>query len=81
MKKILGGFFKNYEVTAHLDTAKQQRTESYFRQMIDPDRYYPVYGDSAQEVMDVNSRGPLYVLVKADKAYYRWGTLELSFAV
>ena len=74
--EILGGFFKNYEVTAHLDTAKQQAFESYFRQMIDPDRYYPVYGDSAQEIMDVNSRGPLYVLVKADKSLLQVGNFR-----
>jgi len=66
--ELLGGLFKRYEVTAHLDSARRQELTSYFRQMIDPERFYPVYGDSAQEVNDVNSRGPVYVLVKADRS-------------
>lgn len=66
--EILGGLFKRYEITAHLDSAKRQEFSTYFRQMIDPERYYPTYGDSAQEVNDVNSRGPLYVLIKADRS-------------
>ena len=76
--KLLGGLFKRYEVTAHLDTARRQEFESYLRQMIDPNRYYPVYGDSAEEVMDVNSRGPLYVLVKADKSLLQVGNFRTS---
>ena len=74
--EILGGLFKKYEITAHLDTAKQSEFEGYFRQMIDPDRYYPVYGDSAEEVNDVNSRGPLYVLVKADQSLLQVGNFR-----
>ena len=74
--QILGGLFKRYEVTAHIDTAKRMEFESYLRQMIDPTRYYPVYGDSAQEVQDVNSRGPLYVLVKADKSLLQVGNFR-----
>lgn len=73
---ILGGLFKKYEITAHLDTAKKQEFQAYFKQVIDPNRYYPVYGDSAQEVMDVNSRGPLYVLVKADRSLIQVGNFR-----
>lgn len=65
---ILGGLFKKYEVTAHLDTARRREFESYFRQVIDPERFYPVYGDSAAEVKEANSRGPLYVMVQADRS-------------
>ena len=66
--ELLGGVFKRIEVTAHLDTARRQALTEYFQQTIDPERFYPVYGDSAREVNDVNTRGPLYVLVKADRS-------------
>lgn len=67
-EELLGGLFKRYEVTAHLDSARRQEMTAYYQQMIDPERFYPVYGDSAREVNDVNSRGPIYVLVKADRS-------------
>ncbi len=63
---LLGGLFERYEVTAHLDTARQREFEARFRQLIDPETFYPVYGDASQEVKDANTSGPLYVLVRAD---------------
>ena len=75
-EKILGGLFKRYDVTAHVDTAKRQTFETYFRQMVDPETFYPVYGDSAQEINDVNSRGPIYVLVKADRSLVQAGNFR-----
>ena len=65
---VLGGVFQKYEATAHVDTARREEFETYFRQLVDPERFYPVYGDSAQEVNDVNTRGPLYVAIKADQS-------------
>ncbi|MBI5527800.1 MAG: DUF11 domain-containing protein [Deltaproteobacteria bacterium] len=59
--------FENIEYTLHFDTAKQRElAHEYFKEAYNPERYYPVYGDSASEVQDVNARDKLYLLVKAD---------------
>jgi uncharacterized repeat protein (TIGR01451 family) len=60
--------FKNYFVTAHVDTAKQREFSEFFDQVVDPNRYYPVYGDSSRHVRDVNARDKYYLLVKADRS-------------
>jgi len=59
--------FENIEYTLHFDTAKQRElSHEYFMEAYNPERYYPVYGDSASEVQDVVARDKLYLLVKAD---------------
>jgi len=58
--------FKDYRITGHFDTGKKQ-DRTVIDQMIDPERYYPIYGDASQEVRDVNSRGKFFVLVQADE--------------
>lgn len=58
--------FKEYFITAHVDSSKRSQFEEFFRQTIDPEKYYPVFGDSSTLVKDVNARGKVYVLVKAD---------------
>jgi uncharacterized repeat protein (TIGR01451 family) len=73
---LLGGLFEHYEATAHLDTAKQREDQVYFKQLIDPEAFYPVYGDAAQETKDVNSRGPVYVLIKADRSTLQVGNFR-----
>jgi uncharacterized repeat protein (TIGR01451 family) len=67
--RIQGKFlFKNYFITAHVDTAKQREFQDFFDQVIDPNRFYPVYGDSAKEIRDVNARDKYYLLVEADRS-------------
>ena len=73
---ILGGVFQRYEATAHVDTGRREEFETYFRQLVDPERFYPVYGDSAEEVNDVNTRGPLYVAIKADRSTLTVGNFK-----
>lgn len=58
--------FEDIKFTAHFDSAKRKEFEQVFSQVIDPEKFYPVYGDTAKEVKDVNSRDKLYVLVEAD---------------
>ena len=60
--------FKDYFVTAHVDSAKQREFGEFFDQVVDPNRYYPIYGDSSQQVRDVNARDKYYLLVKADQS-------------
>jgi hypothetical protein len=69
--------FSDVRVTAHVDTGKEPRPE-LLRQLIDPERYYPVYGDSAEEVQDVSSRSKLYILVEADRSRLTFGNFEAS---
>ncbi|MCA9544943.1 MAG: DUF11 domain-containing protein [Myxococcales bacterium] len=64
--EVLGGAFQRLEAVAHLDTARRREFETYFRQVVDPEAFYPVYGDSAKETKEVNTRGPLYVALRAD---------------
>jgi len=65
-EKILGGLFEQYEVTAHLDSSRRAEEEAYFRQIVDPEAFYPIYGDDSEELQEAQSRGPLYLLIHAD---------------
>ncbi|GAB4289410.1 MAG: hypothetical protein Kow0090_02120 [Myxococcota bacterium] len=69
--------FERYGLTAHIDSAKQ-REENFFDQRIDPDKYYPTYGDSAQEVKDVNAKDKLYLLITADNSKLLVGNYQTS---
>ncbi|MBI3071047.1 MAG: DUF11 domain-containing protein [Deltaproteobacteria bacterium] len=72
-------FFKDVRLTAHFDTAKQKEFEALFRQIIDPNKFYPVYGDAAGEVRDVEARDKLYVLVEADESRLIVGNFKTDF--
>ncbi|MCK5690774.1 hypothetical protein KAI87_15950, partial [Myxococcota bacterium] len=59
--------FEDIRVTAHVDTGKEEDAD-LVRHLIDPERYYPVYGDTSKEVQDVSSREKIYVMIEADKS-------------
>ena len=72
-----------YLVTAQLDTGTEEIDElfddihkkdasSVFRRL-DPDQYYPVYGDDSTLIDDTNSQGRAYVRVDWDKSQAIWG--------
>lgn len=72
-----------YLVTAQMDTGTAEIDElfddihkkdpqSVFRRL-DPDKYYPVYGDDSTIVDDTNSQGKVYVRVDWDKSKALWG--------
>ena len=72
-----------YLVTAQMDTGTaeidelfddihKKDPESIFRRL-DPDQYYPVYGDDSTIVDDTNSQGKMYVRVDWDKSKALWG--------
>ncbi|MCB9642977.1 MAG: DUF11 domain-containing protein [Myxococcales bacterium] len=79
-KHLLSAVFKNIKYTAYVETPKRREVLEFYQQLIDPDRYYPVYGDSGKQVQDVQTRGwgfkvgdqayrmPLYVMVQADRS-------------
>ena len=60
-----------YLLTAGFDSEKETR-ERLFRD-IQPDEFYPVYGDSATKGFDAQSTGRLYVRVDKKKCYLLYG--------
>lgn len=75
-----------YLVTAQMDTGTaeidelfddihKKDPESLFRRL-DPDKYYPVYGDDSTVVDDTNSQGKMYVRVDWDKSQAIWGNFN-----
>lgn len=75
-----------YLITAHADTREEEiqhmfngffdkNPQDLFRRL-DPDRYYPVYGDDGATYRDVNSQGKLYVRVNWDKSELLWGNFS-----
>jgi len=71
--------FDQYRITAHLDTSKGD-AEDFFGQVVDPERYYPVYGDSAEEIQDVQARRKLYVLIEADESRLMVGNFHTNIS-
>lgn len=67
-KHFLRKMFKKIRFTAHFDSAKKREVEEFYRQLIDPERYYPIYGDSSTQVQDVVARNKVYVLIEADRS-------------
>jgi len=75
-----------YLVTAQMDTGTAEIDElfddihkkdaqSVFRRL-DPDKYYPVYGDDSTITDDTNSQGKMYVRVDWDKSRAVWGNFN-----
>ncbi len=67
-------FFKENKFTAYIDTAQPQ-TSSFWRNVVEPDKFYPVYGDASEEVQDAQSGRKFYVLVEADKSKVQAGNI------
>lgn len=75
-----------YLVTAQMDTGTaaideifdgihKKDPQSLFRRL-DPDKYYPVYGDDSTIIDDTNSQGKMYVRVDWDKSQAIWGNFN-----
>ncbi|MGZ0707441.1 carboxypeptidase regulatory-like domain-containing protein [Coraliomargarita sp. W4R53] len=61
-------------LTAAYDSDKDEDAE-LFRD-IDPDKYYPIYGDSSVRGYDAQSSGKLYVRLDKKRSYLLWGDFE-----
>ena len=79
-----------YLVTAQMDTGTNdighllddfhdREAGSVFRR-IDPDQYYPVYGDGSTLTDDTDSQGKLYVRVDWERSRLLWGNYNTSFS-
>lgn len=68
--------FRQYDLTLHLDTARWQN-DVFSQDLLDPDRFYPVYADSSVENADAASSAfPLYVDLKADASRLQVGSVR-----
>ncbi|MGY4517497.1 hypothetical protein [Lysobacter sp. HA18] len=78
-----------YLVTAQADTEEREldhlfdgfldaRPTDVFRRL-DPDAYYPVYGDDSTTTRDVDTQGKLYVRVDWDRSQALWGNFATGF--
>lgn len=71
--KLKGKFL----VKAHYDTADNR---SNFFTSLDPNKYYPIYGDGSTrdyEARDTAQR--LFLLVEMDRSYAQWGSYKTEF--
>ena len=84
-----GKFKGKYLVTAQADTTErdierlfdgftQADPQDVFRRL-DPDLYYPVYGDDSTTYRDVDTMGRFYVRVDWDKNQALWGNFFTGF--
>ena len=77
--KILG----KYLLTAAYDSDKERRDGVF--QTIDPEKYYPVYGDASDIGYEAQSRGKIYLKLEAGRSYllagdYRTDLSENEFS-
>jgi uncharacterized repeat protein (TIGR01451 family) len=77
--KILG----KYLLTAAYDSDKVKRDGVF--QVIDPEKYYPVYGDASEIGYEAQSRGKIYLKLEAGRSYllagdYRTDLSENEFS-
>ena len=81
-----GRIDEKYRVTAQLDTTedelqnftdnlKRKDPRRIFRQL-DPNRYFPTYGDDSITTTDVDSQGAFYARVDWDKSTALWGNFN-----
>ncbi len=57
------------------DNLRRRDARRMFRQL-DPDRYYPVYGDDSTTVSDVDTQGALYVRLDWNRNQLLWGNFN-----
>jgi len=66
-----GTIFRNYLLTGSYDSARKYQDRLFCD--LDPDRLYPLYGDSSSIFYDAQSSGKLYLKVEKEKSYAMWG--------
>ena len=85
LKGVIKG---KYLITAALDTGSKKfdklfedlddRNNNRLLTNLDPDRIYPVYGDSSTVVYDTDSQGKLYLALDSDELHLLLGNYALS---
>ncbi|WP_050477147.1 OmpA family protein [Herbaspirillum rhizosphaerae] len=79
----------DYLLTASADTREQPlrdlfsnfqtKDPNYLLRRIDPDRYYPVYGDDSTIVDDAPTQGKFFVKIEKDSSYAMWGNFQTAW--
>lgn len=70
--KLKGKFL----IKSHYDTA--DKSSALFTNL-DPDAYYPVYGDASTREYDAESQQRFYVMVEKDRSFVKWGSFKTAF--
>jgi len=73
-----GPLGRNLQVTARVDTARE-RDRDHRADAVDPDRFWPVYGDDAVAVEEAASQGKWYARVDGRRGFARWGDFASGF--
>jgi len=60
-----------YLLTASFDSEKDYQDKLH--EYIDPERYYPLYGDTSAQTNETGSQGKLYVKLNVDKSFFMYG--------
>ncbi len=75
---LVGKLKGKFLIKSHYDTS-DKRSAGLFTNL-DPEKYYPVYGDGSQrnyEAQDTQSR--LFFVVEMDRSFIQWGSFETNF--
>ncbi|MDR1460985.1 MAG: hypothetical protein LBI78_05015 [Campylobacteraceae bacterium] len=78
-----------YQITAQADTT-QKDVKDLFKgftqadatdifESLDPDMYYPTYGDDSTTFKDINTQGRFYLRTDWDKSQALWGNYDTNF--
>ncbi|HEX6853149.1 MAG TPA: hypothetical protein VF139_17270 [Candidatus Polarisedimenticolaceae bacterium] len=73
-----GPIGRDARLTVSLDTARRRDTTRLFGGF-EPDRFFPVYGDSSIESRETERQGPLFVRVDAPSGFAQLGDFETGF--
>ncbi len=83
---VKGKIKGKYLLTASADTKEQpfedlfsnftSKDPRYLLRRIDPNAYYPIYGDDSTTVEDAPTQGKFYVKLQADKSHVLWGNFK-----
>jgi hypothetical protein len=81
--------YSKYQITAQADTTQKDVKKLFngFTQAdaidlfesLDPDMYYPTYGDDSTVIRDINTQGRFYFRTDWDKSQVIWGNYDTGF--
>ncbi|NOT15129.1 MAG: OmpA family protein [Methylotenera sp.] len=64
----------------HLFSNFDDKDPRYLLRRLDPDRYYPVYGDDSTTVEDAPTRGKFYVKLARGESHVMWGNFQTQLS-
>ncbi|MCK5707645.1 MAG: FecR domain-containing protein [Candidatus Aureabacteria bacterium] len=73
-----------YLIKASFDSARMSKDQKYFHQHrlftnLDPEKYYPIYGDGSIVNFDATeTTNMLYLVIEKDESFAKWGNIEID---